>query len=178
MAMPQMPHPHQQPPMMPPMQAHPHLPGAGAFPPPPQHLRGGPAPYPTGQPMLLPRGAVPVPGMPAMLPAAGGPPPRPFPGYPGPAGALPVPMGGVPPGPRPTAPAAPIGDPNNEATNWSEHDTPDGRKYWYNRVTQLSTYDKPLVLKTPEERSIAPCKWKEYTSPEGKKYYSDGTETT
>ena len=31
------------------------------------------------------------------------------------------------------------------------------------------------MLKTPEERSIPPCKWKEYSAADGKKYYSDGT---
>ena len=65
-------------------------------------------------------------------------------------------------------------DPSNDVSNWSEHVAPDGRKYWYNKAIAQSTFDKPLVLKTPEERSIPPCKWKEYSTPEGKKYYSDG----
>lgn len=68
-------------------------------------------------------------------------------------------------------------DPNNDVSAWSEHNTEDGRKYWYNRITASSTYDKPFCLKTPEERSIPPCPWKEYVSPEGKKYYSNGTES-
>jgi pre-mRNA-processing factor 40 len=77
------------------------------------------------------------------------------------------------------APAAPptISDPNNDVSAWSEHDTKDGRKYWYNRLTNASTYEKPFILKTPEERSIPPCQWKEYTSPDGKKYYSNGKES-
>lgn len=66
-------------------------------------------------------------------------------------------------------------DPSNDVSNWSEHVAPDGRKYWYNKAIAQSTFDKPLVLKTPEERSIPPCKWKEYSTSEGKKYYSDGT---
>lgn len=82
--------------------------------------------------------------------------------------------------PRGQAPAlAPVsvGDPNNEVSSWSEHEAEDKRKYWYNRVTGTSTYDKPFCLKTPEERSIPPCKWKEYTASDGKKYYSDGKES-
>ena len=65
-------------------------------------------------------------------------------------------------------------DPSNDVSNWSEHTTNDGRKYWYNKAIAQSTFEKPLVLKTPEERSIPPCKWKEYSTPDGKKYYSDG----
>ena len=75
------------------------------------------------------------------------------------------------------APVA-IGDPNNEVSSWSEHEAEDKRKYWYNRVNGTSTYDKPFCLKTPEERSIPPCKWKEYTATDGKKYYSDGKESS
>jgi hypothetical protein len=68
-------------------------------------------------------------------------------------------------------------DPNNDVSAWSEHNTEDGRKYWFNRLLGTSTFDKPFCLKTPEERSIPPCPWKEYSTPEGKKYYSDGTES-
>jgi pre-mRNA-processing factor 40 len=76
------------------------------------------------------------------------------------------------------APPAVVGDPNNDVSSWSEHDAEDKRKYWYNRVTGTSTYEKPFCLKTPEERSIPPCKWKEYTAPaDGKKYYSDGKDS-
>lgn len=75
-------------------------------------------------------------------------------------------------------PPAVVGDPNNDVSSWSEHDAEDKRKYWYNRVTGTSTYEKPFCLKTPEERSIPPCKWKEYTAPaDGKKYYSDGKDS-
>lgn len=68
-------------------------------------------------------------------------------------------------------------DPNNDVTAWSEHDSEDGRKYWFNKITAASTYEKPFCLKTPEERAIPPCPWKEYATPEGKKYYSDGKES-
>ena len=83
------------------------------------------------------------------------------------------PMGGGPPHYIPPV----VGDPNNDVSSWSAHEAEDKRKYWYNRVTGTSTYDKPFCLKTPEERSIPPCKWKEYTAADGKKYYSDGNES-
>lgn len=71
-----------------------------------------------------------------------------------------------------------IQDSNNDASAWSEHLTEqDQRKYWFNKVTQKSTFDKPECLKTPEERSIPPCPWKEYATPEGKKYYHNGIDT-
>lgn len=92
-------------------------------------------------------------------------------------------VGGMPPAPPvPTArvppTAAPVAiDPSNDITCWTEHKSDAGLKYWYNRVTLISTYDKPFCLKSPEERSIPPCAWKEYTATDGKKYYSDGKES-
>ena len=68
-------------------------------------------------------------------------------------------------------------DPNNDVSAWSEHQMEDGKKFWFNRILGTSTYDKPFVLKSPEERSIPPCKWKEYTTNDGRKYYSDGNES-
>lgn len=77
----------------------------------------------------------------------------------------------------PTAPIPPsLHDPTNDATCWSEHLTEDGKKYWYNMKTQVSTFDKPLVLKTPEERAIPPCAWKEYNA-NGQTYYSNGKDS-
>lgn len=141
-------------------------------------------------------------GLPGNLPPPGGmmPFPRPLPFMGGMPMPRPMPMSmqmqsGIMPGgqvpmmmssmmPRPMIPSGSANsgsntdiDPNTEIINWSEHVMPDGRKYWYNKVTNLSTYDKPLVLKTPEERSIPPCKWKEYVTNDGKKYYSDGVES-
>ena len=75
---------------------------------------------------------------------------------------------------QPTAPV--VGDPNNDLSCWAEYVSDEGRKYWYNKITLVSTYDKPFCLKTPEERSIPACKWKEYSA-DGKKYYSDGNES-
>ena len=98
-------------------------------------------------------------------------------------GAFPQPIGrgmplALPRGPAPAPAPVAVGDPNNEVSSWSEHVAEDKRKYWYNRVNGTSTYDKPFCLKTPEERSIPPCKWKEYTAADGKKYYSDGKESS
>jgi hypothetical protein len=87
---------------------------------------------------------------------------------------------GGPPGPQGAPPPAASGiqDSNNDASAWSEHVTEkDKRKYWYNKISQKSTFDKPGCLKTPEERSIPPCAWKEYATAEGKKYYHNGTDT-
>ncbi|PON40510.1 WW domain containing protein [Parasponia andersonii] len=61
---------------------------------------------------------------------------------------------------------------NAEAlSEWREHMSPDGRKYYYNRRTKLSSWEKPIDLMTPIERADASTNWKEFTSPDGKKYY-------
>lgn len=38
---------------------------------------------------------------------------------------------------------------------WTEHKAPDGRPYYYNSITRVSTYDKPNELKTPQEKAAA-----------------------
>ena len=117
---------------------------------------GGYGGMPQMNPMMMPMG-----GMPGSAPTFGmG---RPVP-----------PM--LPPRGPPGQAAVTTMDPNNDKSAWSTHDAPDGRKYWFNKLTNLSTYDKPLCLKTPEERSIPPCAWKEYVA-DGKKYYNNGTES-
>ncbi|CAO3599272.1 unnamed protein product [Absidia cylindrospora] len=58
------------------------------------------------------------------------------------------------------------------ASLWKETKTPEGRIYWYNSSTRQSTWKKPEVLWTEQEKVINACPWKEYTTPEGKKYYS------
>jgi FF domain len=106
---------------------------------------------------------VPVPVMQSIPPAFHFQPPPQV--YPGPSRTTAIPP-----------PPASTGDPNNEVANWSVHQADDGQKFWFNKVTNVSTYDKPFCLKTPEERSIPPCRWKEYTS-NGQKYYSDGVDS-
>ncbi|XP_062083076.1 pre-mRNA-processing protein 40A-like isoform X2 [Humulus lupulus] len=61
--------------------------------------------------------------------------------------------------------------PNLIQSEWIEHTSPDGRKYYYNRRTKLSSWEKPIDLMTPIERADASTNWKEFTSPDGKKYY-------
>lgn len=41
---------------------------------------------------------------------------------------------------------------------WTEHKAPDGRPYYYNSITRVSSYDKPDELKTPHERAAAAAK--------------------
>uniref|UniRef100_A0A2P2KES2 Pre-mRNA-processing protein 40A n=1 Tax=Rhizophora mucronata TaxID=61149 RepID=A0A2P2KES2_RHIMU len=106
-----------------------------------------------------------------------------------------VPMGGQP---RPssvnqsTAPAAPpqhIGEQSSvssanvqaisvppkpmveAAMDWKEHVSANGRRYYYNKKTKQSTWEKPYDLMTLIERADATTDWKEFTSPDGRKYY-------
>jgi pre-mRNA-processing factor 40 len=89
------------------------------------------------------------------------------------------------------AAAAPAVQPGMSAADWSEHKAPDGRSYYYNAVTKVSTYDRPAVLPKLEPVKaepvaaaapaaavvspveVPPCQWKAYDH-NGKTYYSDG----
>lgn len=129
-----------------------------------------PAGFPIGYNPTLVSAAMPIPPFAMSIP-------RPLtPTGPGVLGAFPVP----PAKPVATTAAPPAIDPNNDITCWHDQFTEDGsnRRYWYNSVTLVSTFEKPFCLKSPEERSIPPCPWKEYSTPEGKIYYSDGKEST
>ncbi|PON65555.1 WW domain containing protein [Parasponia andersonii] len=57
------------------------------------------------------------------------------------------------------------------SSDWQEHTSNDGRRYYYNKRTKQSVWDKPLELMTPMERADASTVWKEYSSPDGRKYY-------
>ena len=59
------------------------------------------------------------------------------------------------------------------ASVWTEHQTPEGRKYWYNKDTKESTWEKPSALKSEAEQQAAPptSVWKEYKNEAGKPYY-------
>ncbi|EEF52242.1 protein binding protein, putative [Ricinus communis] len=62
--------------------------------------------------------------------------------------------------------------PNQQSlSDWQEHTASDGRRYYYNKRTKQSSWEKPLELMTPLERADASTVWKEFTTPEGKKYY-------
>ncbi|KAK7376991.1 hypothetical protein VNO80_02411 [Phaseolus coccineus] len=56
-------------------------------------------------------------------------------------------------------------------SDWQEHTSGDGRRYYYNKRTRQSSWEKPLELMSPIERADASTVWKEFTSSDGKKYY-------
>ncbi|KAL3619545.1 hypothetical protein CASFOL_036606 [Castilleja foliolosa] len=83
------------------------------------------------------------------------------------------------------------------ASDWQEFEAADGRRYYYNKTTKQSSWEKPVELMTPLEtyvmasqgnittalcphieggftfsrRADASTVWKEFTTPEGRKYY-------
>ncbi|KAL0545547.1 hypothetical protein IC582_015433 [Cucumis melo] len=57
------------------------------------------------------------------------------------------------------------------SSDWQEHASADGRRYYYNKKTKQSSWEKPLELMTPLERADASTVWKEFTAPDGRKYY-------
>ncbi|KAJ2852527.1 U1 snRNP protein [Coemansia brasiliensis] len=59
----------------------------------------------------------------------------------------------------------PTHEPSNTA--WIEYTSSDGRAYYYNRNTKITTWEKPDELKTPQERDSV---WKEY-SKDGRPYW-------
>mmetsp|Transcript_47930 Transcript_47930/g.111116 ORF Transcript_47930/g.111116 Transcript_47930/m.111116 type:complete len:561 (-) Transcript_47930:9-1691(-) len=58
----------------------------------------------------------------------------------------------------------------DEVEAWTEHTHSDGRRYYYNRVTKQSSWDKPECLKSAEER-LNTTSWKEYKTADGRDYY-------
>ncbi|GAB4853406.1 hypothetical protein Ancab_017584 [Ancistrocladus abbreviatus] len=60
---------------------------------------------------------------------------------------------------------------SQSSSDWLEHTSADGRRYYYNKKTRRSTWEKPVELMTPLEKADATTDWKEYTSPDGRKYY-------
>lgn len=90
-------------------------------------------------------------------------------GYPPPYGIPTIPYGTQPYYATGYAvPAAPVA--TSQGT-WSEHTSHDGRKYYYNALTKVTTWEKPEVLKTTSERVLEGCPWKEFTADNGKLYY-------
>ncbi|KAB1203954.1 Pre-mRNA-processing protein 40A [Morella rubra] len=59
----------------------------------------------------------------------------------------------------------------HSSSDWQEHASADGKRYYYNKRTKQSVWEKPAELMTPVEKADASTVWKEYTSPEGRKYY-------
>ncbi|XP_042506427.1 pre-mRNA-processing protein 40A-like isoform X2 [Macadamia integrifolia] len=71
-------------------------------------------------------------------------------------------------------PVATNSQPNSSqqsSSDWQEHTSADGRRYYYNKKTRVSSWEKPLELMTPVERADASTVWKEFTTQEGRKYY-------
>jgi pre-mRNA-processing factor 40 len=55
---------------------------------------------------------------------------------------------------------------------WAIHHDPSGRLYYFNSVTNQSSWDKPAELMSALERAMGYSDWKEFTQKEtGKKYY-------
>nr|CAG4642508.1 EOG090X064W [Evadne anonyx] len=65
--------------------------------------------------------------------------------------------------------------PGGDKNVWTEHQSPDGRVYYYNNLTKQSLWDKPDELKTAAEILLSQCPWKEYKTEEGKTYYHNVT---
>ncbi|XP_018493599.1 pre-mRNA-processing protein 40B isoform X2 [Raphanus sativus] len=62
--------------------------------------------------------------------------------------------------------------PSQEAvTDWVEHTSADGKRYFFNKKTKQSTWEKPVELMTLFERADAKTDWKEHSSPDGRKYF-------
>ncbi|XP_042470246.1 pre-mRNA-processing protein 40A-like [Zingiber officinale] len=60
---------------------------------------------------------------------------------------------------------------DHNSSDWHEHTSPDGRRYYYNKKTKQSVWEKPHELMTPVERADASTDWKEFTAADGRKYY-------
>jgi len=58
----------------------------------------------------------------------------------------------------------------NTAEAWTEHTHSDGRRYYYNRVSKASSWDKPDILKSSEEKTNT-TQWKEYKTADGRDYF-------
>ncbi|KAG8045070.1 hypothetical protein GUJ93_ZPchr0008g13208 [Zizania palustris] len=64
-----------------------------------------------------------------------------------------------------------INSAESSSSDWQEHASADGKKYYYNKKTRQSSWEKPAELMTPLERADASTEWKEFTTSEGRKYY-------
>ncbi|KAM0951753.1 putative WW domain, FF domain, WW domain superfamily, FF domain superfamily protein [Dioscorea sansibarensis] len=69
-----------------------------------------------------------------------------------------------------TAPSA-QSSPTEQSSDWQEHTAADGKRYYYNKKTKQSSWEKPPELMTSIERADASTVWKEFTTAEGRKYY-------
>eukprot|EP01116_Phalansterium_solitarium_P011434 TRINITY_DN2710_c0_g1_i1.p1 TRINITY_DN2710_c0_g1~~TRINITY_DN2710_c0_g1_i1.p1 ORF type:complete len:663 (-),score=265.05 TRINITY_DN2710_c0_g1_i1:219-2207(-) len=56
-------------------------------------------------------------------------------------------------------------------SDWAEYMNDAGRKYYHNKATNVTQWEKPNELKTQAELAASSCLWKEYQTDAGKKYY-------
>lgn len=56
-------------------------------------------------------------------------------------------------------------------SDWSEHIAADGRKYYYNRRTRESRWEKPDETLSETQLEEEAQNWKEFTATDGRKYY-------
>jgi len=61
-------------------------------------------------------------------------------------------------------------DPATDPKAWTEHTHTDGRRYYYNKQTKQSAWDKPDCLKSQEEK-MNTTSWKEYKTADGRDYF-------
>jgi hypothetical protein len=103
----------------------------------------------------------------------------PGPGYPGPSGMLPPagtnPNAGPALGVESRDAAAAAGGAANAAPttmgDWQILKTPEGKSYYFNKRTQITTWEKPSELMGADEVAEPKEEWQEFTTPEGKPYY-------
>merc|ERR1711970_1310540 len=54
---------------------------------------------------------------------------------------------------------------------WAEHKAPNGRIYYFNKLTQKSVWVKPESMMTAGEKHLANCPWKSHKNTDGKMYF-------
>ncbi|RYR72925.1 hypothetical protein Ahy_A02g007147 isoform C [Arachis hypogaea] len=87
------------------------------------------------------------------------------------ATVTPVQQAGVQSSGTPSTDSATSAPNQQSASDWQEHTAADDRRYYYNKRTRQSSWEKPLELMSPIERADASTVWKEFTSSDGRKYY-------
>ncbi|KAL6514633.1 hypothetical protein OROGR_020212 [Orobanche gracilis] len=55
--------------------------------------------------------------------------------------------------------------------DWKEHIPREGKKYYYNKRTKVSSWEKPLELMSAIERADASTDWREVITPDGRRFY-------
>jgi len=50
---------------------------------------------------------------------------------------------------------------------WAEHKAPNGRIYYFNKLSQKSVWEKPESMMTAGEKHLANCPWKSHKNTDG-----------